>query len=60
MNQNIAKDGISFRITPSLEDVKKEYQVFFILEDAHPNNPLEREYTFQVIVSEVFDVNYSF
>ena len=44
------EDGIKFKIEPREEHKGKSYTVGFVLVDAHPQNAMQIEYKFNLVV----------
>ena len=50
LNQTVSEDGIRFRLSPSMNQVNKNFEVFFKLTDSNSYDPMTREYEFTIKV----------
>ena len=59
VNKTIEEDGIRFKLTPSIEQVRQNYEVQFNLTDLNPEDPKTQVYEFTIKVLEASNFNFT-
>ena len=59
VNKTIEEDGIRFKLTPGIEQVRQSYEVQFNLTDLNPDDPKTQVYEFTIKVLEALNFNFN-
>lgn len=58
-DSNMSEDGVRFKLTPSIEQVRQSFKLYFNLTDTNANDPMTQVYELTIHVLEALNFDYT-